>query len=135
MRTPPRIVLTLIMLAPLPLAACGGGGGPTGTGNQNPPPGQQPPGSTSNTVTVRNNRFDPAATTVNVGTTVTWAWDSCTDDGYGGSTCADHSVSFDGGPSSGRRSSGTYSLQFNTAGTFNYRCSQHAAMTGSVTVR
>ncbi len=138
MRTGLRLALALAALAPLTLAACGGGGGPTGynNGNNNPPPTPPPPqGSTSTTVGVENNRFDPASTTVNAGTTVTWAWDSCTDDGYGGSSCIDHSVTFDGGPSSGARSSGTWSRQFPTAGTFNYRCSLHASMTGSVTVR
>jgi len=135
MRTGLRFALALAALAPLSLAACGGGSGPTGTSNNNPPPNQPPAGSTSSTITVRNNRFDPAATTVNVGTTVTWAWDSCNDDGYGNSTCTTHSVTFDGASSSGAKSSGTWSRQFDTAGTFNYHCSQHAAMTGSVTVR
>ncbi len=136
MRTAFRIALALAAFAPLSFSACGGGSGPTGYGGDNSPPTQQPPGSTSNTIGVKNNRFDPAATTVNVGTTVTWTWDSCNDDGYGNTTCLDHSVTFDGGgPSSGLKSSGTYSRQFNTAGTFGYRCSVHASMTGQVTVR
>jgi plastocyanin len=135
MRTGLRITLTLAALAPLSLAACSGGGGPTGYNGGNPPPSQPPPGSTSTTISVRNNRFEPAATTVNAGQTVTWAWDSCNDDGYGGSVCLDHSVTFDGGSSSGAKSSGTWSRQFSTAGTFNYHCSVHASMTGSVTVR
>jgi plastocyanin len=136
MRTGRRFALALAALAPLSLAACGGGSGPTGYSNNNPPPTQPPPqGSTSSTITVENNRFDPAATTVNVGTTVTWTWDSCTDDPYGGSTCVEHTVTFDGGATSGPRSSGTWSRQFSTAGTFNYRCSLHAGMNGSVTVR
>jgi plastocyanin len=128
--------LALAALAPLTLAACGGGSGPTGYDNNNPPPTTPPPqGSTSTTISVRNNRFEPASTTVNAGTTVTWEWDSCTDDGYGSSTCTAHSVTFDSGPSSGSRSSGTWTQQFPVAGTFNYRCSLHASMTGSVTVR
>jgi plastocyanin len=134
MRTGLRIALALVTLAPLSLAGCGGGG-PTAYSGPNPPPTPPPPGSTTNTVTVKNTRFEPAATTVNPGATVTWAWDSCSDDGYGNSTCLEHSVTFDGASSSGAKSSGTWSRQFPTAGTFNYRCSLHAAMTGSVTVR
>ena len=136
MRTGLRIVVTLVTVVPLCLTACSGGGG--GYDGGSPPPTQPPPppgGSTSSTISVKNNRFDPAATTVNAGTTVTWAWDSCTDDGYGNSVCTEHTVTFDGAASSGSKSSGTWSRQFTTAGTFNYRCSNHAAMTGTVTVR
>lgn len=128
-------------LALVSLAACGGGssGYPTGSGSPNPPPGggQPPPPSTTNAVTVENNRFDPAATAVTVGTTVTWTWNACSDDGYGSRTCADHNVTFDGGGGgSVTQSSGTYSRSFNIAGTFNYRCTVHGtAMTGQVVVR
>jgi plastocyanin len=127
------------VLAFVSLSACGGssGGYPTGSGGQNPPPGgQQPPPSTANAIVVRNNRFDPSATTVNINTAVTWTWDSCADDGYGGQTCVDHSVTFDGGSGSPTQSAGSYSRQFNTAGTFNYRCTVHgSSMTGQVVVR
>src|SRR3712207_5179239 len=95
MRAHLRSALALVTLVPLALAACSGGGGPTGYIDNGPPPTQPPPGSTSNTITVANNSFDPVATTVNVGTTVTWVWDSCTDDGYGNSNCVNHSVTFD----------------------------------------
>jgi plastocyanin len=130
-----RLTLRAITVASLSLAACGGGG-PTSYSGQNPPPtGQQPPASTSSTITVENTRFDPSSTTVDIGATVTWTWDSCDDDGYGGRTCIEHSVTFDNGPSSGPRSTGSFTRQFNAAGTFNYRCTNHASMTGQVVVR
>jgi plastocyanin len=122
------------------LSACGGGG-PTGTYGQNPPPtgqqppGQQPPSGSSNAITVKNNSFDPATTTVNAGATVTWTWDACRDDGYGGTDCVDHSVTFDDGPTSQTQSRGTFSRQFTAAGTFNYHCRSHSSMTGQVIVR
>jgi plastocyanin len=138
MRHPPAVIRATI-LAFVSLSACGGGssGYPTGTGSQNPPPGgQQPPASTANAVTVQNNRFNPATTTVAVGTTVTWTWDACDDDGYGGRTCVDHSVTFDDGVGSTTRSTGSYARPFNAAGTFNYHCAVHgAAMAGQVVVR
>jgi plastocyanin len=140
MRTGHQLVVGAAAFAFVSLAACGGGssGYPTGSGGQSPPPGgQQPPGSTSSAISVENNRFDPSSTTVNVGTTVTWTWgNTCSDDGYGGRTCIDHNVTFDAGGGSGTQSSGTYTRQFNTSGTFNYRCSVHGtAMTGQVVVR
>jgi plastocyanin len=136
-----RTAAALTLLVSLCVPACGGGSsGPTGTGSQNPPPtgqppGQQPPSGNTNAITVKNSGFDPAATTVNAGTTVTWTWDSCRDDGYGGTECTDHSVTFDDGPTSPTQSKGTFSRQFSAAGTFGYRCRSHAAMTGQVVVR
>jgi plastocyanin len=131
-------VIRTAVLAFVSLSACGGGSGgyPTGSGSQNPPGGQQPPPSTTSAIAVENNRFNPAATTVTAATSVTWTWNACTDDPYGGRTCVDHNVTFDAGGGSATQSSGSYTRQFNTAGTFNYHCTVHgAAMTGQVVVR
>jgi plastocyanin len=85
---------------------------------------------------VNNNRFAPNATTVAVGTTVTWTWDSCGDDGYGGTACVAHTVTFDDGAGSARQSSGSYDRAFSTAGTYPYHCTVHGtAMAGTVTVQ
>ena len=132
-----RSIVVGVALASAVLADCGGGssGYPTGSGGQNPPPTTQPPATTAS-ITVENNRFDPSATTVAAGTMVTWRWDACRDDGYGGTVCTAHDVTFEGGGGSTTQSTGTYSRQFNSAGTFNYRCSVHgAAMAGQVIVR
>ncbi len=117
---------------------CGGGGGggtptapPTGGGGGN---GSSP----ATDITVQNNSFSPATTTVPVGSTVTWTWNSCTGDGYGGQACTDHSVVFDDGARTGSevQSSGSFSSQFATAGTYNYHCSIHGtAMHGTVVVQ
>jgi plastocyanin len=133
-------VIGAALLTVTSVSGCGGGssGYPTGSGGQNPPPGgQPPPSSTTNAITVENNRFNPAATTVTLGTTVTWTWDACTDDGYGGRTCVDHNVTFDGGGGgSATQSAGTYTRQFSTLGNFSYRCTVHGpSMTGQVVVR
>ena len=73
--------------------------------------------------------FFPSAVTINVGDQVTWVWagsipHSSTDTGV-----------WDSGLLTG--ASHTFSFTFNTAGTFPYFCSLHAAfgMTGSVTVQ
>jgi len=132
-----RIAIALAALISLSPAGCSGGGGPSYPGSSNPPPtGPQPGVSNPNAVTVRNNRFEPSTTSINVGTSVTWTWDACSDDGYGGTTCVDHSVTFDtGGPSSQTQSRGSFSRQFGTAGTFAYHCNVHSSMTGQIIVR
>lgn len=81
------------------------------------------------TVEVRNNFFTPDDITVAVGNTVTWEWQG---------TTALHNVTFanvSGAPGDiANRSTGSDSRTFNTAGTFNYECTNHIGMTGSVTV-
>jgi plastocyanin len=135
----PALIGAAVLVAAL--AGCGGGssGYPTGSGGQNPPPGggqPPPPPSTSASIAVKNNFFDPSSTTVNVNTTVTWTWDSCTDDGYGGKECVEHNVTFAGGVGSGNKADGSYSRQFTGAGTFNYQCTIHGqGMSGQVVVR
>ena len=130
-------VVAIVLL----VAGCGGGGG---GGPTSPPPSGGTGGtggtggSTSSDITVSNNSFTPPSTTVAAGTTVTWTWNSCTGDGYGGQLCSDHSVVFDDGvrPGSGVQSSGTFSSQFTTAGAYNYHCSVHgSAMHGTITVQ
>ena len=128
--------IVCIALALIAASACGGEGGsngpPTGPPSNTPPP--------TGGITVSNNTFSPAAKTVTPGTTLVWAWNSCTGgDGYGGGseTCVAHNVLFDDGVTSGLKDKGTFSRPFSAAGTFNYHCTVHQAegMTGSVVVQ
>jgi plastocyanin len=136
MRLAARMTLLLIVAA----VGCGGSastdpgsGGNNNGGNNPPPPG---PPSTSSSITVSNNFFDPSATTVPVSTKVTWTWDACGSDGYGGQSCTSHSIVFDDGTSSGAQTQGTWSRTFATAGTYKYHCAVHgAAMSGTVVVQ
>ena len=122
---------------------CGGGGGGGGGGPTSPPPtgGGTTGGSTSSEITVQNNQFTPATTTVAPGSTVTWTWNSCTGDGYGGQLCTDHSVVFDDGvhAGSGLKNGGSFSQSFASAGTYSYHCSVHgtatSGMRGTITVQ
>jgi len=81
------------------------------------------------TVQVANNSFTPSSITVPVGTAVTWQWQG---------TTSVHNVTFDavaGAPLMiPNASSGSAQRTFNTAGTFNYQCTNHLNMTGTVTV-
>jgi plastocyanin len=118
-------------------ASCGGGGGdyvggPSGGGTTGGTSGgTQTGGSTSpvvtNAVSVSDNIFAPINAQVSVGATVTWTWSS------GASA---HNVTFSDGQTSGDKSGGgTFSRTFNTAGTFNYHCTIHPGMDGSIIVQ
>jgi len=111
-----------VLFAALILAAggCGGSGSSYGTGPTNSG------GSTSKQITVKNNSFDPSATTVPVGSTVTWTWAQ-------GSVV--HNIMFDDGQKSADQSSGTYSRMFDKAGSYPYHCTIHPGMNGTVTVQ
>ena len=131
MRFAARIAILLMVAA----AGCGGSStAPSSGGNNNNPPPN--PNNTSSSITVNNDFFDPSATTVPVGTRVTWTWHACSGDGYGGTTCISHQVLFDDGTTSGMQSDGTWSRTFTAAGTYKYHCTVHGtAMSGTVTVQ
>lgn len=112
----------IMPLALLVAAACSGGG------DAAPVTGvpTTPAGSTATAITVADNRFTPAATTVPAGTTITWSWTGA----------ASHNVTFDDGARSATQQSGSYQRSFATAGAYPYHCTIHgAAMSGTVTVQ
>jgi adhesin/invasin len=80
-------------------------------------------------VQVSNNSFSPSNATISAGGSVTWEWQP-------GSVA--HNVTFAavvGAPAGiGNRTSGSEARTFSTAGTFNYQCTNHLGMNGSVTV-
>jgi plastocyanin len=75
----------------------------------------------------RNNTQNPARDTLAVGGTVTWTW-------TGGNP---HNVTSTGATftSSTTKSSGTHAVTFANAGTYNYTCTVHAGMSGTVVVQ
>jgi hypothetical protein len=134
------VVLTLMIAA-----ACSGGGGSTGPGGSNggtggtggtggsggDPYGGGSGGSScpANTVCMLSSSYDPASLTVAKGTTVSFVNNST----------ISHTVTFDGTRPPGLadvplNNAGTFPRTFNDAGTFNYHCTQHAGMTGSIKV-
>jgi plastocyanin len=125
-----------VVLAVASLCACGGSGGsttaPMNQGVNTPTP--------SGAISVTNDAFSPAAKSITAGTSLQWAWNSCTSgDPYSGTgaTCVEHSVTFDdGSASSALQSQGTFTKTFSTPGTYTYRCQVHGAlMTGTITVQ
>jgi amicyanin len=97
---------------------------------------QSPPASASATdspapqggtaVSISDFKFNPATLTVPVGTTVTW-----TNQDEEPHTLAAKDGSFH---SPGIDTHGTYSFTFSTAGSYDYICSIHPFMTGTVVV-
>jgi plastocyanin len=119
----------ILLAGVLTLAACGGGGagggGTQGTGIVDPPPGG-PVLTTS--VTMTGSAFAPPAIQVSPGATLTFT----NNDGI------NHNVQFLSGSvtaigdfSSGSRTT----VAPAAAGTYNYHCTIHAGMNGSVTVQ
>jgi len=79
-------------------------------------------------VTVRNNEFEPQHIKVVPGATVTWTW---------AAGSVDHNVTFSaaGITDSPDQNTGTFATAMpSTAGTYQYACTFHASMTGSVLV-
>jgi plastocyanin len=106
----------------------GGGGGGQGGGGGGPV-GSVTVGPGIQFVSAHDGSQNPAVTQVAVGATVTWSW----------SGSLRHSVQSTGTTSfasSSVMSSGSYAVQFNTAGTYHYICAVHgASMSGTVIVQ
>jgi plastocyanin len=125
----------LAMIGLLAVASCGGGSdstGPTGStggigggGGGGGGGGNTAPVAT-NSVTVRNDFFDPVNASIQRGTTVTWTW---------AQGASQHNVVFTDGASSQTQATGTYTRTFSNAGTYNYSCTLHAGMSGSIVVQ
>lgn len=97
----------------------------TATGNAQPDP--------ATGVSVGNNVFSPTTRTVPAGSTVTWTWIN--------TGAVSHSVESTGTPSFASSAilvgeGQTYSVQFNTPGTYTYQCEVHGAgMSGQIVVQ
>jgi plastocyanin len=127
----------IVGLLPAVLAsACG-----SESGNDITPPTNRPPNSISivpSAETKGSQAFSPGSLAVPVGATVHWYNDDRDASGgvYGGSGGTIHNVSADNATFvSGNLAPGrTFEHTFATAGTYNYHCSIHPAMTGTITV-
>ena len=115
------------MLTALSVAACGEGSGLIGTMTTDTTGGL---GGTTNpllaSVQVNSNSFSPNLVNLARGGTVVWLW---------ADTTSLHDVTFnDPVLSSATKNSGSHSVTFQNSGTFNYICTVHPGMTGSIVV-
>jgi len=85
---------------------------------------EQTPGD--NEVFIQGNKFDPATITVAAGTVVVWT----------NKDNVAHTVTSTGHFDSGSISAGmSFSINFDSTGTFDYHCTLHSGMTGTVVVQ
>ena len=103
------------------------------TSAQSPPattPATPTPAGGSNQIAIKNFAFSPAALTIKTGTTVTWT----NQDG------APHQISSDPGApvafnSESLANGASYQFTFTQAGTYDYHCTIHPAMKGTIIVQ
>ena len=116
------------------LAACGGGGAATDSTGTDQPPAEETPapgggGSPSATVvTAAGTTFSPATVTIAQGGAVTWQFSSTHNVTFGSAKPA-------GGDVPNTNSGATATRTFPNAGTYNYDCTLHSGMSGSVIVQ
>lgn len=113
-------------------ASTGGGAGPLPKATASPAAGAQPDGSLQQnvTVTVRNMAFKPASVEIPTGGTVTWRFEDAV--AHNSRSDQGSAISWDSGL---LRDGATFSLRFDTPGTFEYACTPHPQMRGKVVVR
>ena len=80
---------------------------------------------TNNTVTILNFAFSPSTLTINKGETVTWVNEDS----------APHAIKFETFNSETFSKGKTYSKTFDEVGSFNYYCSIHPSMVGTIIVK
>lgn len=103
---------------------------PATTGSQNSNSSSQNQSASTGSIDIKNMIFTPSQITVAKGGTVTWTNNDTTTH-----TVVDDLSNVDG-PKSGNIEPGqTYSFTFNKTGSFQYHCSIHPSMRGTIVVK
>jgi len=116
-----RIVLLLLVLA-LSVGACGSNDDNSSGSNTT---AASSSGGTSGSVTLKDLKFNPDEVSVATGGTVTWKW---------GENVLHNITAKDGSFKSDNKSDGTFTHTFDKAGSYDFECTLHTGMTGTVTV-
>jgi plastocyanin len=114
-----------LLLAWLGVGLVVGGCGNAETSEQ---PAKQSGGGGGAQVSMENIEFEPANVTIETGATVTWT----NDDTLGHDVTGDD---FKSGAAGGLQSGDTFEHTFSEPGTYDYVCTVHPGMKGSVTVK
>ena len=127
-----RTLTGLVLAAMLAVAGCSGSSTATASPAATiaPAPSEAAPSAAaagSASVTIQGFAFNPATTTVAVGTKVTWT----------NMDTAGHTVTLDDGSDTSDTiaTGATFDHTFSAAGTFTYHCKIHPSMKGTVTVQ
>lgn len=124
-----RIAFLVVALG-LALAACGSSGSSNGASNSTtttaPSSASSAPAAAGATVALKNLKFSPDKVSVKVGEKVTWEWKE---------NVLHNVTAKDGSFKSPNQTDGTFSHTFTKAGSFDYECTLHSGMTGTVTVQ
>ena len=112
-------VITLVVVIAAVLAACG-------TSDDDLQRTAAPAtGTAAATVVIDDMAFSPETVEISAGDTLAWVWrDSAT-----------HDVAFDDGVASPKQTSGSRQRTFTQPGTYDYVCTLHPNMRGTVVVR
>jgi plastocyanin len=137
------LLLALLALAVV-AAGCGGGDdddGDSGNGGGNAPSAEEPAAPSADhdregsggtgpgtQVSMKDIKFNPGTVTIKPGGKVTWT----NDDSVGHDVTADD---FESGSPGGIEGGSTFSHTFKKAGTYDYVCSVHPGMKGTVKVK
>ena len=105
------------VVAALSLAACG-------SGNDSQRRANPATGESDVTVAVAGLEFSPETAEIRPGDTVAWVWEDDTT----------HDVAFENGPASPVQRSGTWQRTFERRGSFDYVCTLHPGMRGTIVV-
>lgn len=113
-----RVPVLVVAAVPLLLAACSSSSASSTTTGSGPEP------TPAAVVELKFVSFLPGRVTIHVGQTVEWKWED---------SPVAHNVTF-ANFSTPTQADGTFFHTFDKAGTYTYRCTVHATMTGEVVV-
>ena len=113
-------VAPIVLVLGLLLAACGGDDGGSASNDTTTP---KPPGAKGATVELKDLKFTPDKVAIKTGETVTWEWREN----------VLHNIAGDGFKSD-NLSDGTFDHTFKKAGSYDYQCTLHSGMNGTVDV-
>jgi plastocyanin len=128
-----RALVVVGLLLTLGLVACGGGSTNSPASNSSPPAvsvgtaGVSLGASAVNISATGQLTFDPVMQTAHVGDIIQWT----------NTGSVEHTITFDTEPSlsdPSRQPGSTWEVKFTTAGTYQYHCSIHSGMVGTIVV-
>ncbi len=120
-----RLLVLAVLLSTM---SCGGAASSTGTNNNGNDTGTGVTPTVTTSVALQNSAFSPSSIQVSAGAVVTFT----------NSDAIAHNVTFSNATIGGTGDFGTGAKTLTmpaAAGTYDYRCTIHAAMTGTVTVK